>query len=306
MATPLATAFVRIRPDTSTFKKDTEQGIRKAGRGIEGEGKRHGRLFGVSFARATAGPFRSIAGIASSSLAGIGGAFAAVGAVKVFSGFVADARESAKISRITAQAIKSTGGAANVSAKQVGALATAISNKTGKDDEAIQSGQNLLLTFTNIRNETGKGNDIFNQASAAIVDMTAALNNGEVTSQGLKSSSIQLGKALNDPIKGVTALQRVGVSFTEGQKKQIKALVDSGRTLDAQKIILRELGKEFGGAAKASADPMERLGTIIGNLGERLGTALLPTIDKVAKFLTNTLLPAFSKFLDEMRKGEGA
>src|SRR5262245_7561012 len=136
--------------------------------------------------------------------------------------------------------------------------------------------------------------------------MTAALNNGEVSSSGLKSSAIQLGKALNDPVKGVTALQRVGVSFTEGQKKQIKALVDSGRTLDAQKIILKELGKEFGGAAKASADPMERLGTIIGNLGERLGTALLPTIDKVAKFLTNTLLPAFSKFLDEMRKGEGA
>jgi hypothetical protein len=52
------------------------------------------------------------------------------------------------------------------SAKQVGNLATAISNKVGIDDEAIQSGQNLLLTFKNIRNEAGKGNDIFNQTTS--------------------------------------------------------------------------------------------------------------------------------------------
>src|SRR4051794_24562558 len=66
--------------------------------------------------------------------------------------FIGDARESAKAGRVTAQVIKSTGGAARITADQVGDLATAISNKTGADDEAIQSGQNLLLTFTNIRN----------------------------------------------------------------------------------------------------------------------------------------------------------
>jgi phage-related minor tail protein len=92
-------------------------------------------------------------------------------------------------------------------------LATAISNKTGIDDEAIQSGENLLLTFTNIRNETGKGNDVFNQATQTITDMSVALG------QDMKSSAIQVGKALNDPIKGVTALQRVGVSFTAAQKR---------------------------------------------------------------------------------------
>jgi hypothetical protein len=300
MATPIATAFVRIRPDTTGFGKEVKQDVDKAGHGLAQQGKRHGRVFGTTFAKATAGPFRSIGGVFASSIGGLATGFAAIAGVKVFAGFIADARESNKIARITAQAIKSTGGAANVTAGQVGKLATAISNKTGKDDEAIQSGQNLLLTFTNIRNETGKGNDIFNQASQAIVDMTAALNNGEVSSSGLKASSIQLGKALNDPIKGVTALRKVGVSFTEQQTKQIKKLVEAGKTLDAQKIILRELGKEFGGAAAASTDPMEKLRVIVGNLGEQLGNVLLPALTVIASVIANKVIPVVSRFFDGM------
>jgi NTP pyrophosphatase (non-canonical NTP hydrolase) len=212
--------------------------------------------------------------------------------------FINDARESAKVGRLTAQVVKSTGGAAKITAEQVGDLATAISNKTGADDEAIQSGQNLLLTFTNIRNGVGKGNDIFNQASRAITDMTAALNDGEVTAEGMKTSSIQLGKALNDPIKGVTALQKVGVSFTAKQKEQIKTLVESGKTMEAQKIILAELGKEFGGAAEAASDPLTKLKTIAGNLSEQIGGYLLPSVDRFATYLGSTAIPAVSKFAD--------
>src|SRR5690349_24749082 len=99
------------------------------------------------------------------------GALAAAGIGTMFAGFVKDAAESARIGRLTTQVIKSTGGAAHVTAQQVGDLATAISNKTGVDDEAIQSGQNMLLTFTNVRNEVGKGNDIFDQATQTITDM---------------------------------------------------------------------------------------------------------------------------------------
>lgn len=219
------------------------------------------------------------------TLKGLIGPALAFGAVDMLGGFIKDAQESAKISAITEQHIKSTGGAANVTATQVGNLATAISNKTGADDEAIQSGQNMLLTFTNIRNEAGKGNDIFNQASSTIVDMTAAMNNGSVTTDGLKTSSIQLGKALNDPIKGISALQKVGVTFTDGQKDQIKTMVKNGDTMGAQKIILGELKKEFGGTAEASATPMQKLKTTLDNLGETIGGVLLPYVNKFATVL---------------------
>ena len=59
----------------------------------------------------------------------------------------------------------------------------------------------------------------------------------------MTNAAVLVGKALNDPKKGLTALRRVGVQFTDAQEDQIKALVKSGKTMDAQKIILRELAK---------------------------------------------------------------
>jgi phage-related minor tail protein len=210
------------------------------------------------------------------------GALLGAGLVAGFKALYNAADESRKITNLTAQVIKSTGGAANVSAKQVGDLAAAIAKKTGVDDEAIQSGENLLLTFTNVKNVVGSGNDIFNRATKVITDMSVALG------QDTSSSAIQLGKALNDPIKGVTALQRVGVSFTASQKDQIKTLVESGRTLDAQKLILAELGKEFGGAAEAAATPLGKLQQRLGDLAEQVGGYLIPLVDKPRRSSTTS------------------
>ena len=292
----LADIYAAVKLDLS---KEEEGRLRKRIASIDTkkEGAQVATRFGLGFNGA-------IGGIVSRSAGIFAAGFAAVQGVKVFAGFINDARESARVANLTAQVIKSTGGAAKVTADQVGDLATAISNKTGADDEAIQSGENLLLTFTNIRNGVGKGNDIFNQASQAVVDMTAALNGGQVTAEGMKSSSIQLGKALNNPIKGVTALQKVGVSFTEDQKKQIKTLVDSGKTMEAQKVILGELSKEFGGAAAAAGDPMTRLKTILGNLSEQIGGYLLPVVGKFADFVSDKAAPAISGLADLIFKGD--
>jgi acid phosphatase family membrane protein YuiD len=220
--------------------------------------------------------------------------------VSFFKDMISEATEAQKVGAQTAAVLKSTGGAANVTAKQIGALATAISNKVGIDDEAIQSGANLLLTFKNVRNEAGKGNDIFNQSVGVITDMSAALG------QDMKSSSIQLGKALNDPIKGITALSRVGVTFDEGQKKQIKTLMAHGHTLAAQKIILRELNSEFKGSAAAQATPAEKAQVAWGNFKELLGTAVLPIVGKVANFLSQKLIPAMAGFVTGMQNGTGS
>ena len=73
--------------------------------------------------------------------------------------------EAQKVSAQTRAVLKSTGKAAKVSAKQVDQLAEALMTKSGVDDEVIKSGENMLLTFTNIRNEVGKGNKIFTQAT---------------------------------------------------------------------------------------------------------------------------------------------
>ena len=228
---------------------------------------------------------RSVEGSTRKMGIGAGVAAAAVGTVlvKAFKDSITEAQESIKVHNQTVAVLTSTAHAAGMTSKSVEDLATAISNKTGIDDEAIQSGENLLLTFTKIQNLTGKGNDIFNQATQAITDMSVAMG------QDMKTSAIQVGKALNDPIKGMTALQRVGVAFTEDQKKQIKTLVKHGHTLEAQKIILHELKKEFGGSAEAAATWSDKLKVAVGNAEEAFGKKLMPTVEKYSKKLTKWL-----------------
>lgn len=208
------------------------------------------------------------------------------------------ARESAKITAQTNAVIKSTGGVANISAKAVDQLSNSLSKKTGIDDEVIKSGANMLLTFTNIRNEAGKGNDVFNQTLPILNDMSVALG------QDMKSSAMQVGKALNDPIKGITALKRVGVTFNEEQIKTIKHLVKTGKTAEAQKIILAELRKEFGGSAEAQATWADKAKVAAGNIQEAFGDLVNKTFAPIGKWFVEVGAPAIESFIKKLSKNK--
>lgn len=200
--------------------------------------------------------------------------------------------ESERAAAQTTAAIKSTGRAAGVTTRQVQKLADKISLYSGADDEAVQSGANMLLTFTKIRNGVGKNNKIFDKATETLVDMATAMNGGAAPSaEQLRKQAVQLGKALNDPIRGISALRRVGVSFTEDQKKQIEQLVKTGHTMEAQKIILRELNTEFGGSAKAAGS------TFSGSLNK-----LRNTFDNLAGTIVGAAAPAIQKYVDRLNK----
>jgi phage-related protein/acid phosphatase family membrane protein YuiD len=177
-----------------------------------------------------------LGGFAKAALFTAGGAGLGALAFALKAG-VSEFQSNAKEAALTAAVIKSTGGAANVTSQHVQSLATSLMKKTGIDDEAIASGQNLLLTFTNIRNEAGKGNKIFDQATGIITDLSVALG------QDFKQSAIQVGKALQDPLTGMTALRRVGVSFTKVQMDAIKALLGTGKTA-------KEVAKDQADASK--------------------------------------------------------
>ncbi len=210
-------------------------------------------------------------------------------------GAVEAAAEAEQVTAQTRAVLKSTGGVANVSAKQVDKLSSALSAKSGADDEAIASGQNVLLTFTGIRNEAGKGNDVFNQTTQAALDMSVALKTD------MKSASMTLGKALNDPIAGMSKLTKQGVTFTQGQKDQAKAMVAAGDTAGAQKLILAELSKEFGGSAEAAGNTftgkVNKAKVAMGNLQESIGGAVLPVLSKAAT--------GFATLVSQLQSGEG-
>ena len=275
----VAAAFVTVAPSLQGFGNKVIGEATKAG---DTAGKEAGSRFGKWFVKASEGPFRAF-GEAAVAL------FAADKIKDFFVSSVEEAREAQRVSAQTEAVIRSTGAAAGISADQVGDLATAISNKVSVDDEAIQSAENLLLTFKDVRNEAGAGNDIFNQTTATIVDMTAAMRGGDVTAEGMRSSTIQLGKALNDPIRGLTALTRVGVTFTAEQQEQIKTMVASGDTLGAQKMILKELQSEFGGTAAASATMGDKVSVAWKNIEESIGTGLLPAIDGAEQAFLGTI-----------------
>jgi hypothetical protein len=228
------------------------------------------------------GKMGGVAGTVGKAFVGMGAAAGAFGvlSVKAF-------MEAQQVTAQTAAVIKSTGGIANVTAKDVDTLAGSLSKMSGVDDEAIASGQNLLLTFTKVRNEVGKGNDIFDQATKAALDMSVAMGTD------MKSASMLMGKALNDPIKGMTALTRSGVSFTQAQKDQVKAMVEAGDTMGAQKLILKEMETQFGGSAKAAGDTfagqLNKLKVVAGNFTEDVGSKLVPILLEVGKWLGDNI-----------------
>lgn len=231
-------------------------------------------------------------GTASSSLGGFGRVAAYVAGAAALGGLVAtmkvgidEFRASELVTAQTGAVLKSTGNAANLTAKQISDLASKLERKSMMDDEAIQSGENLLLTFTRIRNETGKGNDIFTQATQAMVDVSQAMGIDAST------AAIQLGKALNDPVRGVGQLRKVGVSFTEEQRDQIKTLVESGNVMGAQKMILRELAGEFGGSALAASKTLDGQLTILkntfNNIAGDLVASFMPDVARAAQSLVD-------------------
>jgi hypothetical protein len=288
MAVELATAYVSLVPSARGIGAAVNKELTGPTASIaKSAGAKASQSFSSSFGSTLKRTGSTILKGLGLGLAGLGVAATAFG-----KDFVKAAEESNKVAAQTRAVLKSTGGAANVSAAQIGKLATQLSLKSGIDDEVIQSGENVLATFTSIRNEVGKGNDIFTQATKVTLDMSVALG------EDLKNANIQVGKALNDPIRGITALRRVGVSFTQQQQDQIKTLVESGDKLSAQKIILRELATEFGGSAAAQATASDKLKVVWGNLEETLGRKLLPAVNAFSTWLQTKGIPAIASAAD--------
>jgi hypothetical protein len=183
-----------------------------------------------------------------------------------------------------------------VSASEVEALVGRLEKLTATEAESIQEGANLLLTFRNISNQAGAGNDIFNQTTAIMVDMGRALG------EDAAGSAIRLGKALNDPITGLTALRRVGVGFTEEQEAQIKALQNSGDLMGAQKVILAELQAQFGGSGAAFAQTfsgqLALMGHELGTIGEEATMAVMPALTMMIEQLRE-LIPVIGPMLKQ-------
>lgn len=223
---------------------------------------------------------KGFAGKMKDQFGGLSGAAAAFGGVLAAGAFargigsaISRAEQMNSLYAVTDQVIRQTGGAAGVFGDELRGMNEEMQKTTGIDKALITEGSNVLLTFKNLRNEVGEGNDIFTRANDAMVDMSVVMGSDA------KSAALQLGKALNDPIRGLDGLGRAGVQFSEDQRKAIKSLVETNRVADAQKIILDELESQFGGSADAAADDSAKIANAFRDLQETVGNALLPALE---------------------------
>jgi hypothetical protein len=202
------------------------------------------------------------------------------------------AEESEKATRKLEQVFKSMGETSGKSAKKAQEFASSLMMEIAVDDENIIAVQTKLATFEKVIKNTAGTSEIFERATRAAFDLEAA-GFGEGT-----QNAVQLGKALQDPIKGINALARSGVTFTDSEKDKIRSLVESGQHLKAQKILLEAVEKQVGGVAKANVSSTAKIKIAFGEVVEKIGGALLPMLERFSKWLDNSL-PKIIKWLDE-------
>jgi len=176
--------------------------------------------------------------------------------------------------------LKATSSQAGITQKDINSLATELQRTTKFGDEALVELQTSLLKFGNVKK------DVFEPTTRAIVDMASALG------RDLTSTADMVGRALEDPIQGLTMLRRSGVSFTETQQEMIKKLVDSNKLYEAQGIILGELDKRFGGVAQSMAGGTgvfrqiaEDIGDLWEDMGEQIFNGIQPILIGLRDFI---------------------
>ena len=198
-------------------------------------------------ARATRGLERQMRGLGQSAsaahgkIAGYAAGVLSINRLAASMRAVLDAtvRQEQALAQVEAR-MRSTGGAAGLTTRQVADMAAALQDVTTFGDEEILETQSVLLTFRRIGRET------FGAATEAVLDLATAMG------QSAQSAAIQLGKALDDPKRGLDALTRSGLVLTDAQKDLIQELFAAGRAAEGQRIILDEVSVQMGGAARGS------------------------------------------------------
>lgn len=190
------------------------------------------------------------------------------------------ANESAEALAQVNAALDSMGPVAGKTSEQLQRAARDLQGlSTFDDDEILRKVTANMLTFGNV------AGDAFDRAQLAAVNLSARMGTD------LQSSTLMIGKALNDPVKGLAALGRAGIQFTADQKALIKSLVEGGDAAGAQAIMLTELERQFGGAAKAARDAAPGSDTVDAwrEFQETVGAIIVQVLPPLTDMLTGVL-----------------
>ena len=263
-----------------------------------------------------------------STLGAIGGVLAAAFSIRAISNFTKEsitaaegvAVANARIDQI-AKSMNLFGSETQAVADRLKAYAEANELNLATDAEVIKATQAKLLTFRELGLTADETGGAFDRATAAAIDLAAAGFGSAET------NAVQLGKALQDPIKGITALTRSGITFTAEEREKIKVLTESGQILEAQNMILGAIETQVGGTAAATATATQKMQLAFDNVKETVGLQLLPVFElfseevlkltpeieqglsavaaELAIIVRDQVLPAFQDFTAWLASPEG-
>lgn len=221
------------------------------------------------------------AGSSSKALIGVSVAIAAVTAaigvaITSMKSFIAMANEQEAAEEKIAAVLEATGHASGFTAKELSRMSSAMQNVTTYADEVILNMMAVIATFDQIRGEN------FERVSKLALDMS------DIFDRDLKAAALAVGRALQDPVKGMQGLTRAGAMLTEEQQNLVKGLAESGRFLEAQNTLLDILEAKYSGAAAAATKTfggsIQQLYNDLNDLGEQLGSLVTKsdgTVDSI-------------------------
>jgi hypothetical protein len=276
----------RIYAQYDVRTKKAVQNLKKANRGLD-QTKKATQSVSQSMKNLSAG---------MQTLAGGAVGMRAIGMMKRFSASAIDAyKKQEQAENQVRQGLKSTENAAGLTFEKLKKVASGLQEKSLFGDEEILGGATAqLLTFGNLTEKQ------FLRTQQAVLDVTARINTLKEGSGDLTSTSIMLGKALNDPVANLGALSRSGIQFSKDTKKLVKALWESGEKARAQKLIFKELEKYYAGSAEAAignTGALKLLSEVMGDIHENVGKAIVEIFGPLAKKL-KPLVSNFKKFTD--------
>jgi hypothetical protein len=178
--------------------------------------------------------------------------------------------------------------------KRVDAYAESLQNLTAVDADVIKAAQTKLATFKNLTKTVDVAGGAFDRATKATLDLAAA------GFGSAESNAVQLGKALNDPVKGLSALTRAGITFTAQEKDKIKQLVATNKTLEAQDLILKAIETQVGGTAEAGVSVFDKMNRSMESVSDEVGKILMPYMKDFSEFLLNDVIPNVKSFLRDL------
>tara|TARA_R100001126_G_scaffold81921_1_gene50262 strand:- start:776 stop:2869 length:2094 start_codon:yes stop_codon:yes gene_type:complete len=164
---------------------------------------------------------------------------------------------------------------------QLTEAANKFGNATLFSQDDFTRGFALLTSFRNI------GVDAYEKVAEQAANI-AQINNVDVS-----TSFMQLAKALQDPERNLSNLNRSGIAFSKEQTEVIKKLMKTNQVAKAHEMILDIVKESYDEAAIAAgegfAGNLDKLGETFDDLSESIGKGLLPVLDPAVKAITALL-----------------